>query len=32
MCRFEVYIILCVGACMFASCGPLIKIVGPFTV
>ena len=28
VCRFEVYIILCVGACMFASCGLLIKIIG----
>ena len=28
MCRFEVYVILCVGACMFAFCGLLIKIIG----
>ena len=28
VCRFEVYVILCVGACMFVSCGLLIKIIG----
>ena len=26
--RFEVYVILCVGACMFASFGLLNKIIG----